>query len=44
MKKKQWVTPEAKKLAVENTEYGTKVTNKIDATYQAGKFTFYSFS
>ncbi|WP_278246805.1 hypothetical protein [Clostridium akagii] len=44
MQKQQWVEPKINELGVENTEYGTKVTSKSDATYQQGKFTFYSFS
>ncbi len=44
MTKKTWEKPEVKALMVEKTEYGTNITNNVDATYQFGPFTFYSFS
>lgn len=43
MEKKEWVIPEINELGIENTEYGTTITDKVDATYNDGKHTFYSF-
>ncbi|MDD3225751.1 MAG: hypothetical protein PHX70_13815 [Clostridium sp.] len=44
MKKKQWVDPEVNELGVENTEYGTKITTKVDASFQQTGYDFYSFN
>jgi hypothetical protein len=44
MEKKSWNAPEILELGVENTEYGNSITNNIDATYNDGKHTFWSFS
>jgi hypothetical protein len=42
--KKTWKSPNLVNLGVENTNYGTSITKKPDATITVGKFTFYSFS
>lgn len=44
MIKKVWEKPEVKELKVSGTEYGTKITPKVDATWTDGTHIFYSFS
>lgn len=45
MEKQQWIEPEINELGVENTEYGTKVTSHVDATFNdTSGDVFFSFS
>lgn len=43
-RKEKWVEPKVSDLSVKMTEYGNKITEKVDDTVKVNGFTYYSFS